>query len=166
MRVVFDSVMLSLFLNPSAKPPKPIDRVQARIDFLIHGLAGSNGKILIPAPVLSEFLVMPDAHLYLPELENTDVFEVVPFDKLAAIEAAAQTNKAINEGDKKASAEGTWQKVKVDRQVVAIAKVHQADSIYSDDADIEKLGKAVNIQVIGIEGLPLPPEENGVLPLG
>lgn len=50
MRVVFDSVMLSLFLNPSAKPPKPVDRVKARIDLLIDGLSGSNGKVLIPAP--------------------------------------------------------------------------------------------------------------------
>ena len=165
MRVMFDSVMLSMFLDPKAKPPKPIDRPKARVEFLVQTLSEANGKILIPTPALSEFLTMPDAERYLPDLENSDVFEVVPFDKAAAIENAAQARKAIAEGDKKSGAQGPYQKVKVDRQIVAIAKFHQVDCIYSDDADVMKLGQAVNLPVVGLESLPIPPEEAGMLPL-
>jgi hypothetical protein len=166
MRVMFDSVMLSMFLNPNAKPPKRVDRPKARVEFLVQSLSEANGKILIPTPALSEFLTMADAEVYLPELENSDVFEVVPFDKAAAIENAAQARKAIAEGDKKSGAQGSWQKVKVDRQIVAIAKFHQVDCIYSDDVDVMKLGQAVNLSVVGLESLPDPPEEQGLLQLG
>jgi hypothetical protein len=165
MRVMFDSVMLSMFLDPSAKPPKAIDRAKARIEFLVQTLSEANGKILIPTPALSEFLTMPEAEAYLPDLENSDVFEIVPFDTPAAIENAAQTRKAIAEGDMKSGALGPRQKVKVDRQIVAIAKFHQVDCIYSDDADVVKLGQAAKVPVLGIESLSVPPEEPGRLPL-
>ena len=165
MRVMFDSVMLSMFLDPNAKPPQPVDRPKARIEFLVQTLSEAHGKILIPTPALSEFLTMPDAEIYLPELENSDVFEIVPFDTPAAIENAAQTRKAIAEGDMKSGATGPRQKVKVDRQIVAIAKFHKVDCIYSDDADVLKLGQAANIRVVGIESLPDPPEEQAKLQL-
>ena len=73
MRVMFDSVMLSMFLDPNAKPPKPIDRPKARVEFLVlvQTLSEANSKILIPTPALSEFLTMPDAERYLPDLENS-----------------------------------------------------------------------------------------------
>lgn len=163
---MFDSVMLSMFLDPNAKPPKPVDRPKARVEFLVQTLSEANGKILIPTPALSEFLTMPDAEMYLPDLENSDVFEVVPFDKAAAIENAAQARKAIAEGDKKSGAQGPYQKVKVDRQIVAIAKFHQVDCIYSDDADVMKIAQAANIPVFGLESLPVPPEEQTQLQLG
>ncbi len=168
MRVVFDSVMLSLFLDPSATPPKPIDRPQARIQLLVDTLSEAQAKILLPTPALSEFLVVAGSQgpTYLSEIASSAVFEIVPFDLVAAVEAAAQTAKALAAGDKKAGAKGTWQKVKVDRQIVAIAKVHAADCIYSDDGDVVNLALAAGLQVLGIESLPTPPEDNAKLPLG
>jgi hypothetical protein len=42
---------------------------------------------------------------------------------------------------------------------VAISKVIQATTIYSDDQDIEKLGTAAQIPVIGTSRLPLPADQ-------
>ena len=46
--------------------------------------------------------------------------------------------------------------LKYDRQIVAIAKVHQATTIYSDDEDIEKVAAESDIPVIGLADIPVP----------
>ena len=77
----------------------------------------------------------------------------------AAIEVAAMTRNAIDSGKgKKGGSAATWAKIKYDRQIVAIAKVSNADTIYSDDGDIAGIAAATNIKVIGLADLPLPPE--------
>ena len=48
-------------------------------------------------------------------------------------------------------------KVKVDRQIVAIAKVHEVDELYSDDEDVRRIGESVGVRVKGVADLPLPP---------
>lgn len=164
-RTLFDTVILSLFLHPDAKAPKGVTRCKARIERLIEELAEDGGKILIPTPVLGEFLTLPDAHLYLPELEGDAVFEIVSFDKLAAIEVAALMNRARDGRGKRGGAAGPWQKIKIDWQLVAIAKVHRADSIYTDDSDVTKLSAIANIPTCSVATLPLPPPEAQQLPL-
>jgi hypothetical protein len=59
---------------------------------------------------------------------------------------------------KKALSAGPWDKVKYDRQIVAIAKVAEATAIYSDDKGIRSIAKSVDIPVISFAELPLPPE--------
>lgn len=49
--------------------------------------------------------------------------------------------------------------MKYDRQIVAIAKVHGATTIYSDDGDISALAKRAKINVISLADLPLPPQK-------
>jgi hypothetical protein len=49
--------------------------------------------------------------------------------------------------------------MKYDRQIVAVAKVCGATTIYSDDKDVRTLAKTVKIEVIGLADLPLPPEK-------
>ena len=75
----------------------------------------------------------------------------------AAIEAAESQRRALDTGDKKSGATGTWQKVKVDRQIVAIAKVHGVDELYSDDDDVRRLAESDSVPVKGVADLPLPP---------
>ena len=96
---------------------------------------------------------------YLQELNSSACFRIVSFDQRAAIEAAAAHRDAIGRGDKREGTNAAWAKVKFDRQIVAIAKIEGATSIYSDDEDIQKLGKKSGIAVIGIADLPLPPED-------
>lgn len=161
MRVAFDAVMLSILFHPGAKLPTPVPQAQERVRFLIDTLTAADAKIIVPTPVLGEFLVIArqDGPLYLSEMTTSDVFDVQPFDIAAAVESAAQMIAAKDQGDKKAGAKGQWQKIKVDRQFIAVAKMLGVDVIYSDDEDVEKLAKAVNIQVQGLADLPVPPEE-------
>jgi hypothetical protein len=65
----------------------------------------------------------------------------------------------VKKGNKRGASDATWAKVKYDRQIVAIAKVHSATTIYSDDGDIETLGKRAKINVVGLAALPLPPQK-------
>ncbi|NCC41839.1 MAG: PIN domain-containing protein [Gammaproteobacteria bacterium] len=96
---------------------------------------------------------------YLDILGKSAAFKIVDFDQRAAVEVAAAIREAIDGGDKKAGALGTWAKVKFDRQILAIAKVEGASVIYSDDDDIARFAKNSGIQVIPIRDLPLPPEK-------
>jgi hypothetical protein len=59
---------------------------------------------------------------------------------------------------KRGTSNATWTKIKFDRQIVAIAKVHNATTIYSDDDDMRAIATRAKMKVIGLAELPLPPE--------
>jgi PIN domain len=165
--VVIDSTNLLLLLRPGTPVPKgadgaPITRAQDRIQYLVHRLSKDKSKIIIPTPALSEALVAagPEASQKIVEdLQNYAVFAIEPFDTRAALEAAAMLRTAMANGNKRGNSKAPWQKVKVDRQIVAIAKVHGATEIYSDDGDVATLGSLAKINVIRLSDLPLPPEK-------
>ena len=158
MRVAFDAVVLGAYLQPEAQYPKRVSRIPDRIEYLVKTLEDANATIIIPSPALSEFLVLAagDGPSYLSELTSNRVFSIEPFDLKSAIEAATSEVKATRDGDKRAGATGSWQKVKVDRQIVAIAKVHGVDALYSDDEDLKKLAAASGVCVKGAADLALP----------
>ena len=159
MRVAFDAVALSAYLYPKAKYPVAIDRVPERLKLLVEELEAANAKIIIPTPVLCEFLVLAgdDGPQYLAELHTSDVFKVEPFDEASAIEAAARLRKDLDDDNKRLGTKQRWQVCKVDREFVAVAKVHGVTCIYSDDSHIRKLGNVIGIKVKGIADLPAPP---------
>ena len=154
-------MLLGAYLHPEASYPKPVSQIPDRIEHLVKTLEGTDATIIIPTPALSEFLVLAagDGPSYLSELTGNKVFSIEPFDLRAAIEAAASEVRATRDGDKRAGATGSWQKVKVDRQIVAIARVHGVDALYSDDEDIQKLAAAVGVCVKGAADLPLSPQD-------
>ncbi len=103
MRVAFDALMLTLFFRPSADVHHPITDAAGRIKHFIETLSMGNAKIIIPAPILGEFLVLAreDGPLYLAALHESSVFEIAPFDERAAVEAAALMIDARDKGDKR-----------------------------------------------------------------
>jgi hypothetical protein len=164
--VVFDATMLLLLLRPNSGRPldatgAPIANVEERIAHLIQRLEKTKTQIIVPTPALSEVLVYAGAAgpRIVETLNRSVVFRIVPFDSLAAVEAALMTRAAIDTGDKRGGSAATWAKVKFDRQIVAIAKVVRATVIYSDDADVRVLAARENIAVIGLAELPLSPGE-------
>ena len=66
------------------------------------------------------------------------------------------TRVAIAAGDKRSGASATWVKVKYDRQIVAIAKVAHADTIYTDDEGLRGFAEAQGLSVVKLAELPLP----------
>ena len=175
--VAFDATMLLLLFSPNVPPPldpvtgQPVKFARERIDFLIAHLEKEKIKIIIPTPALSEILVKSGTAgpEYLERLTTSSAFKIVPFDIRAAIEVAAMTRQAIDQGNKRfgTNAHAIWAKVKYDRQIVAIAKVEEASAIYSDDDDVRKLAQAQGMTIIQLPELPLPPDAAQTnLPLG
>lgn len=62
--VLFDTNVLCLLLHPDAHIPndpasgKPIEQPQERVNYLRDRLQDARVRIVIPAPVLSEFVTM------------------------------------------------------------------------------------------------------------
>lgn len=152
MTVLFDTSTLLLALQPDASPPLdpdtnlPLEHAKQRVDFLIKTLSKNKTKVVIPAPVLAEVLVHAgDAANDYVQILQTSPFRVAPFDTRAAIECADAISRF---GLKAKGKENTRAKVKFDRQIVAIAKVEQVETIYSDDGHIETIAKQFGLKVI------------------
>jgi hypothetical protein len=96
---------------------------------------------------------------YLEILNRSARFMIADFDQRAAVEVAAATREAIDSGDKRGGLTSPWAKIKFDRQIIAIAMVAGATTIYSDDGDIARFAKGTGIAVVRIQDLPLPPED-------
>jgi predicted nucleic acid-binding protein len=168
MKVVFDTAFLVVLLNESvaaAHDPRtngPIDRPKERLSHLITELEKQRAKIIIPTPALAEVLANagPALKPWLDIIASHSVFQIEPFDTLAAVEAAIMFDQARARGDWKDGSASPKQKIKVDRQIAAIARRHGAQRLYTNDGDLEKvLGPGSSIAVVYLSELPLPPED-------
>ena len=95
---------------------------------------------------------------YLAIIGKSSHFRILPFDLRAAVEVAAMTAKAIASGDKKSGSAAPWQKVKIDRQIIAIGIIEQVMTIYTDDSDIIHLARKAEMTPVSSWELLLPPE--------
>lgn len=161
MLVVFDSNVLLPVVLPGLPPPldpktgKPVDHFDEKLAYLIRKLSNSRTTILIPTPVLTEVLCCAGtAGANLTQQLQQAPFQIAPFDMRAAIDCAdllAYHFARKGNGRRRPGAQGvpgSRDKVKFDRQVVAIAKSRGADAIYSDDEDVAKEGARVGVQVV------------------
>ncbi len=162
--VAIDNTFLSLMLHPHAKPPndpatgKPAERIADRIEKLLEDLDSNSERIILPTPVLSEFLILvgKEGPQYLDKLSSMKNILIKPFDELAAIELAAREVEDREKGSKRGGSASTWAKLRFDRQIVAIARTNKADPIYSDDEDVRTFATRLGIEVIRTWALPLP----------
>jgi predicted nucleic acid-binding protein len=155
--VLFDATFLMLFLDPRIKEGVGSN---PRVDHLVDTLDKSRSRIIVPTPALSELLVgaRDAAPAYLDIISRSRFFRIEPFGTKAAVEAADMTRNAIAMGDKRGGVtDSTWQKVKFDRQIVAIAKVTGCTTIYSDDDDVRRFAQQVAIPTVALSQLPDPP---------
>jgi hypothetical protein len=170
--VVFDSAFLILALSEHAKVPadpvtkKPIPKGRERVEHLIDMLSETRTRMLIPSPVLAEVLVQGGAaatQQLIAKLRSVSMMQVADFDTLAAIECAQLTGAALASGPKRGPArQEPWQKVKIDRQIVAIAKVRQANVVFTCDAGLAALANAEGLLAQHVADLPVPPMKEQV----
>jgi len=171
MNVVLDTTILTLFLKPNVIPPndpktgKPVDRAAERIEYLLEELQKAGARVLVPTPVLAEFLVIADESGpdYLNLITDQAFFEIAVFDALSAVEAGAAQRKALLTGNQKLDLTGSRQCVKADRQIVAVAKTRNVDTVYTADTDIQKIGKHAGVQVVMLWEIALPPSNTPLL---
>lgn len=166
--IAVDSTFLPLLLKHETNPPidpatdKPITNLEERVTFLIDELETENETILIPTPVLGEFLVLAkqDGQKYLKRIDKDPLFKVADFDTLATIEWAAvrldELAKMSKKAVKRETLSETKAKISFDRQIVVIAKVNDAHTIYSDDKRVKTFAEKLGIKVIRTWELPEP----------
>lgn len=166
MTVAFDNTVATVLFNRRAQIPcnpdtkQPIDFARERIDGLVRELGKSKEKIIIPAPVVAELLTVsgPDGTQYFDTITRSKQFQVGDFDTRAALEVSLMNTVALAAGDKKDGIDAPWQKIKVDRQIVAICKVHNVRVFYTDDASLTRTAARAGLQTAGIHELPIPDE--------
>jgi len=150
--VVFDASILIDLFNSKLSGDKRI-----KLDYLLETLTKSKTRIIVPTPVLAEFMARANKakEQYFQKINSSSQFRISSFGAKAAMECALMIEAAISSHDKRGGAP-TWAKAKFDYQIASIAKSDNATAIYSDDGDLAKLGARFNIQVIKTASLPLP----------
>lgn len=160
---VFDSTMLLLLLDPSAKAPidpqtgQPVADAKDRMEALVETLQARQEAVVVPTPVLSEVLVHADdaAPSYLDILGKTSRFRIAPFDERAAIELAEMTREAYDKGGLRAGTNATKARLKFDRQILAIARVQGERHVYTDDNNMRTFATRAGFRVTGVRDIPL-----------
>ena len=154
MRAVLDTNAL-IFLLDSRTPPDTRDRLKG----LLEDVTQARGRIILPTPVITEYLVHAGeaGRALLDALRSSKFVEVCAFDHVAADECAAMHRTGIAQGNKRHPLQrGTaWQKVKIDRQIVAIARV-RGTLLISDDSDIHAIAGELRFPVQTVASLRLP----------
>jgi hypothetical protein len=165
--VAFDTGMLSLALHQTARfPVDPstgfeVTKPKQRIERLVSELSKDKATIVIPAPAFAEFLVVVEeaGPEYLRKINKSARFDIEPFDTLAAVEAAAMFRAFKAGGDKRGGATGDWQKIKVDQQIIAVARTRNAVCLYSSDPGVIAICKAAGMASVAVWELPLPDDD-------
>lgn len=164
MIVVVDTSALILLINPSARPPRhplthePVEKARERIEYFL-GTLSTTDVVMVPTPVLAEALVRSGdaAGELLAAMSGQARLKIVPFDTRAAYETAAMTKEAVAAGHKRHASGEPWQKVKFDRQIVAIARVANAGMILADDKGLVSFAREVGCTAKSTWELDLPP---------
>lgn len=131
----------------------------ARLEGLLADISKRHTFVGIPTPALAEFLVRTDGATQglFAALERKAAIRVLPFDRKAAYECSVLDRTAQSSGDKRGPAKGApYQKVKIDRQIVAIALANGADAIISGDATLRAIASGAGLKAGTIEDLDLP----------
>lgn len=132
------------------------DRV--RIDHFIGEIDKSKARVIFPMIAISEFLVRADraGRTFLEELEKKACIFVADFDRGAAHELARMEREALDAGDKRAGSEEPYQKIKVDRQIIAIGIAHGAKMVVSRDDGVRAQATRLGLVAKRIQDLELP----------
>jgi hypothetical protein len=90
-------------------------------------------------------------------IQRSSAFRIGAFDTRAAIELAQMTNASLTtRRERREAGDAPWSKIRFDRQIVAIAKVYSATTIYSDDENLITFAEQQGIPSVRIRDLPIP----------
>lgn len=129
-----------------------------RLEHLFATLSSSKGRLVIPMPAFAEFLVRTDdaTVAWMDGIARKAAVQLAPLDKRAAFECALLDRAALATGDKRAGRKDPWQRIKIDRQILAIARVAGAELLVSTDGNLRLSANAVGLRALDIDELELP----------
>lgn len=163
MRLLLDNNILIQILAPNStgltdpESREKLDRLPDRVTEFIARVEDTRAVMLIPTPVLAEFLFGIDnskIQEYLDQINGESCFEVVDFDTAAAIECAMMPDhKELSQ----ISPGQVASKLKYDRQIVSIALACMADEVWSHDISLRKIAASKGLTVKSFADIDPPP---------
>jgi hypothetical protein len=159
-----DNSAFTYLVNPDSDPPqdpstgKPVAHAKARIEGLINSL-GKQSRLILPAPALAEALVGAGtaAMAVFEKLNQQSNILVAPFDQKAAIELAMMHMQIMEAtGSKRGGSTEPWQKIKFDRQIIAVGRANNSAVIFSDDHGLCSFAKLIGMESISTWELEVP----------
>lgn len=173
MKVVIDNhILVHLMKDPKGaaltdpSTGNVIDRIPERAASLLEYINVERGRLYIPAPVLTEYLIgiaRKNQHTHLNDMNNLSCVQIMPFDEMAAYECAQMVDdqelKAIE-----SDASATKAKLRVDRQVLAIALAVGADELWTHDHNLMSKSNSLGMRVKSLADI-LPPRQGGLFPV-
>jgi predicted nucleic acid-binding protein len=161
--IALDNTFLSVLLNPNGRIPNvpgtttPVLLAKERAEFVIASIEKARRKIVLPAPACAELLsaIGPDAQQYITVVSRSRIFEIGSFDARCAQELALLNRSTFAAADEQDKLE-PYQKRKVDRQIIAICRVHGVTELYTDDIGLANKARLCSITPIGLHEVPIP----------
>lgn len=155
MRIVFDTnILIQLITGPkdgtSLTAPDTGEVVydtKRRAEALLDMVKNNDGVVVIPTPVLAEYLVgieRAQHQTHIDLIQQNASFELASFDEIAAIECALLPT--LQELKQMLPSQSS-NKVKFDRQIVAIAKSLNVDEVWTHDHGVYRTCRQQNITV-------------------
>jgi predicted nucleic acid-binding protein len=154
--IIFDAnVLISLSTGDEN------DETFERLSGLIQDLVAAKTVIGVPAPAWAEFLCGTGLGTsgVIQVLKKRSAIRILPFDEVAATELAAIDQSTRAKGGKKGASKSHWQKIKVDRQILAIARVLGVTAIYTEDVDLIAEAGRLGVTVCRVGDIPLKPKQ-------
>lgn len=165
--MAFDATFLLYLFAPAGTVSVPLDdgggpvkHVPERVQLLFEDIEKSGTTIIIPTPALSEIYVRAGVEAgqeWVRIMKKAKIFKISAFDEIAAAEAAIMVGSAKKCPSIIPQTDGTWAKIKYDKQIVAIAVSQGAKTLYTDDRNQGNFARRHGLQVINVGDCPLPP---------
>jgi len=152
--VIWDTNILAVYFGQRLSPDD-----QLRMQGLVDELKRKREPIGIPAQVWAEFLDEASEQ----ELEHsqavlrTSAFKFLPYDQRAAFETVQVSRSGRSERKKQITQKRARQAVKVDWQIIAIAKVNNARLLLTNDVDMKDEARKLGLNALHIKDLEIPP---------
>lgn len=155
--IIFDANVLITFVQA-----EETDDIYERLSGFVQDLIASRTVIGVPAPAWAEFLCGTDVATtgVINTLKKRSAIRILAFDEVSAVETAILSRGALAVGPKRGASKAPWQQVKVDRQVLAIARQHNVKTIVTDDDDMIAEALRVGIEAIRPVEIPLKSKQN------
>ncbi|MFI8479664.1 PIN domain-containing protein [Pseudomonas sp. NPDC078700] len=166
MKIVIDTnVLVQIMQNEDAKElrdplsGKAVDNAFMRAEALVERIEAINGVVVLPAPVLAEYLIGIRRESYQAHLDiinGVKCIEISSFDQLAAVECAMMVSNAEM---KQLDPDSTMAKLKYDRQILAISVASGAKEIWTHDKQIYKRAESVGLLARSLASIEANPEQ-------
>ena len=159
------SFLLHLFA-PQGTVGVPLDAngqlvtmAKERVTGLVEDLEKLGATIIVSTPAMSELMIrsgVQAGQAWLSIMSKSRVFKVVPFDVKSAIEVAMMAGHAVEGEDGKDPDQGTYAKLKYDRQIVAVAHTEGSTVFYTDDRRQANMAMRLGMTVKGLADCIVP----------